>query len=173
MSKPRSSTEVHTNPDPITHVHGAHPVGTGVGAALGGAAGIAGAMATGAAVGTVAGPIGTVTGAAIGAVVGGMAGRFVAEDVNPTVEETYWRDNYASRPYISIKSYETYGPAYRYGWESYTKHVGKQFEDVESELERGWDRAKGKSRLVWRHARSAARDAWERIEARNEQSKRD
>jgi hypothetical protein len=172
MSHTRSSTEVHTNPDPITHTHGAHPVGTGVGAALGGAAGIAGAMATGAAVGTVAGPIGTVTGAAIGAVVGGMAGSFVAEDVNPTVEENYWREHYATRPYASIKSYETYGPAYRYGWESYARHSGKRFEDLESELERDWDRAKGKSKLAWRYAKAAARDAWERIAARDEHSKR-
>ena len=80
-----------SNLDPITGEPGAHPVGTGVGAAAGG-------MAAGAAAGTVAGPVGTVIGAAVGAVVGGLAGKGVAESVDPTEHDAYWRENFTTRP---------------------------------------------------------------------------
>src|SRR2546428_6734990 len=96
--------------DPITHTPGAHPVGVGAGAASAGAAGaaIGGAMG---------GPIGAVVGAAVGAVAGGLGGKAAAESVSPTLENTWWRDNYATRPYAkSEEPYETYQPAYRYGW---------------------------------------------------------
>jgi hypothetical protein len=127
-----------------------HAVGTGIGAVAGGAAG---AIATGAAIGTVAGPVGTVAGAAVCAVVGGVAGNLIAKDINPTVEDKYWRENYAARLYAANKSYDEYGPAYRYGWESYAQHDGKPFDEVESDLERDWDGAKGKSRLQWQNAK--------------------
>ena len=80
------------NRDPLTDAPGAHPVGVGVGAT--------GGAATGAAIGTLGGPIGTVIGAAIGGVAGGLAGKAVAESVNPTLEDAYWRSNYNGRPYI-------------------------------------------------------------------------
>ena len=81
-------------PDPAAGPLGAHPVGTAVGAAAGGAA--AGALA-----GTVAGPVGTVVGAVAGAVAGGLAGNEIAKSIDPTAEEAYWRENYASRPYVT------------------------------------------------------------------------
>jgi phage tail tape-measure protein len=97
------------NRDPITGAPGSHPVGTGLGAAAGG-------IAAGAAVGTVAGPVGTLVGAVAGAVIGGLAGKGIAESIDPTVEEAYWRENYASRPYVaSGATFDDYGPAYRYG----------------------------------------------------------
>jgi hypothetical protein len=170
MSRTIKTTNPDMNPDPITHAPGAHAVGTGIGAAVGGAAVVAGAVVTGAAIGTAAGPIGTAAGAAVGAVVGGLAGKHFAEDINPSVEEKYWRETYATRPYAANKSYEEYGPAYRYGWESYTRHNGGQFDDVENDLERNWDVAKGKSRLKWVHAKPAARDAWDRLAAKHQQS---
>src|ERR1035437_5064413 len=124
------------NPDPITKAPGSHPVGTGVGAAAGGAAGIGAAVATGAAIGTAAGPVGTVVGAAVGAAVGavagGLVGKGVAEQINPTIEEAYWREHYRTRPYLTPgMSHDDYGPAYRYGWESRGRHAGKKFEAVE------------------------------------------
>ena len=107
--------EGSANLDPISGAPGAHPIGTGVGAVLGGAA-------AGAATGTVAGPVGTVIGAAVGAIIGGLAGKGVAEAVDPTVEEAYWRDNFSSRPYVdSSASYDDYGPAYGYGVDSFGK----------------------------------------------------
>ena len=124
------------NRDPLTGALGTHPVGTGVGAVLGGAA-------AGAAIGTVVGPVGTLAGAAVGAVVGGLAGRGVAESIDPTREDTCWRGNDSSRPDIaSGSSGDDYGPAYGYGVNSYGEHAGRKFDDVESDLGRGSDRAR-------------------------------
>jgi len=153
------------NPDPITKAPGSHPVGTGVGAAAGGAAAMGATVAAGAALGTSVGPVGTAIGAAVGAVVGGLAGKGIAEHFDPTIEEAYWRENYASRPYVTPgASIYDYGPVYRYGWESRSRYSDKRFEEVEKDLERDWGRAKGKSRLTWAQAQAASRDAWNRID---------
>jgi len=145
------------NLDPLTGAPGAHPVGTGVGAVGGGTTG----AVIGAAVG---GPVGAVVGAAIGGVAGGLAGKGAAELVNPTVEGAYWRENYVNRPYANGTPYDQYAPAYKYGWESKAQYAGKRFEDVENDLERGWEKAKDNSRLGWHEAKAATRDAWHRIE---------
>ena len=143
--------------DPITGEPGAHPVGAGVGAAAGGAA-------AGAALGVVAGPIGTVVGAVAGGIAGGLAGKAVAERIDPTAEDAYWSANFRSRPYVAEHwSYLEYQPAFRYGWESYHKHAGRPFEDVESDLRSDWEHARGASPLTWEQARPATRDAWERL----------
>ena len=137
---------------------GAHPVGTGVGAA--------GGAVAGAAIGTtVGGPIGTVVGGAVGAAAGALAGQGMAEAINPAVEDAYWRDNYMTRDYIDrAASYSDYRPAYQYGWESYSKYRNQRFDDVESDLERGWDKARGNSSLAWNKAKNATKDAWHRVE---------
>jgi|KBSMisStandDraft_5_1062788.scaffolds.fasta_scaffold40595_6 hypothetical protein len=148
-----------SNPDPITKEPGSHPVGTGAGAAGGAAAG----AAVGGAVG---GPVGAVVGGAVGAVAGGAAGHAAAEHLDPTVEDTYWQENYRSRPYVqSGRAYSDYRPAYRYGWESAGRadYRDKRFEDVESDLERGWDAARGGTTTAWMEAREATRDAWNRV----------
>jgi hypothetical protein len=146
------------NRDPITGAPGAHPVGTGLGAAAGG-------MAAGAAAGAVAGPIGAVAGAAVGAVVGGLAGKGIAENIDPTIEEAYWRENYRSRPYATKGdyTYDDYGPAYMYGVDNYSRYPGKTFDEVEGDLGRDWQRAKGKSRLAWDDAKHATKDSWHRL----------
>ncbi len=147
----------HANLDPISGAPGAHPVGTGLGAAAGG-------IAAGAAIGTVAGPVGTVIGAAVGAVVGGLAGKGVAEMIDPTAEEAYWHDNYVSRPYVaSGATFDDYGPAYRYGVDSYGKFDGRNFDEIETELMDDWESARGSSRLSWEDARHATRDSWQRV----------
>jgi hypothetical protein len=150
------TTGTSANRDPLTGTPGAHPVGTAAGA-------VAGGLAAGAAVGTVAGPVGTAVGAAVGAVVGGLAGKGIAEQIDPTREDAYWRDNYASRPYVSGASYDDYGPAYSYGWNSYSKYPGRDFDDVESDLSRDWNSVKGKSSLTWERAKHAVRDSWHRL----------
>jgi hypothetical protein len=150
----------NANRDPITGEPGAHPVGTGAGAAAGGA--------TGAAIGgVVGGPVGAVVGGAVGAIAGGLGGKSAAESVNPTLEDSYWRDNYSTRPYAkSDLGYDAYQPAYRYGWESRARHAGKPFDQVEGDLAAGWDKAKGTSKLAWGDAKAATRDAWDRVDGR-------
>jgi hypothetical protein len=145
------------NRDPLTGTPGSHPVGTGAGA-VGGA--VAGAVA-GTAVG---GPVGTVVGGIAGAVAGAAAGHGLAEAINPTVEDAYWRDNYRTRPYVSGESYDVYQPAYRYGWESYSTYTGRKFDEVESDLKRGWEKTEHATKLGWEKAKNATRDAWHRIE---------
>jgi hypothetical protein len=154
-SKTYGTTGTDANRDPVTGTPGSHPVGTAAGAVAGGAAG--------AAVGSSAGPAGTVVGAVVGAVVGGLAGKGIAEQIDPTVEDAYWRDNFMSRPYATDSTYDEYRPAYRYGWDSYSKHPGRRFEEVESDLSHGWDRAKGESKLTWDRAKLATKDAWNRV----------
>lgn len=153
------------NRDPITGAPGSHPVGTAGGAFAGGAAGgVAGAAIAGAAAGSAAGPAGTVIGATVGAVAGGLAGKAIAERINPSVENDYWRKNYSSRPYVaSGTTYDDYAPAYRMGYERYPDYHGRKFDDVEHEFSRDWDTVKGKSRLTWEQARNATRDAFHRV----------
>ena len=146
------------NRDPISGEPGAHPVGTGVGAAAAGAA-------AGAAGGLIAGPAGAAVGAALGAVAGGLAGKGVAEKIDPTVEDAYWRENYTHRPYYDKNTaYEEYQPAYQLGWESRSKYASRSFDEAEPELGRNWDAANRHSQLTWEKAKHATRDAWNRIE---------
>ena len=153
----RNDERKDANRDPISGAPGSHPVGTGLGAAAGG-------VAAGAAAGSVAGPIGTAVGAAIGAVAGGLAGKGIAEMIDPTVEEAYWRETYSSRPYVNNgASFDDYGPAYMYGVENYPRYAGRSFDEVEPELGREWQRAKGKSSLTWDNAKHATRDSWQRV----------
>jgi len=152
------------NRDPITKQPGAHPIGTGIGAAAGG---VAGGAAAGAAMGSAAGPVGTAAGIAVGAVVGGLAGKGVAEKVDPTAEDAYWRQNYNRQPYFdSSYTYDDYQGAYRTGYEGYGRlgGSGKRYEDVEQELRRDYERNYSRSRLSWDKARPAVRAAWHRFD---------
>jgi len=99
-----------------------------------------------------------------GAVAGGVAGNKIAKAIDPTAEEAYWRENYSSRPYVTRgANFNEYRPAYRYGVDAYTRHEGRSFEQVEPELMRDWDRAKGISSLAWEDAKHATRDAWQHV----------
>lgn len=152
-----NNTTGSANRDPLTGAPGSHPVGTGVGA-------VAGGVAAGAAAGSVVGPVGTVVGAAIGAIAGGLAGKGIAEQIDPTVEDAYWRDNYGSRPYVDgNSSYDDYGPAYSYGVNAYGRHAGRSFDEVEPDLSRDWDSSRGRSSLGWDRAKHAVRDSWNRL----------
>src|SRR5688572_24850157 len=121
-----------SNRDPITGTPGAHPVGTGVGAASGGAAG--------AAIGAVGGPVGAAVGLVAGAITGGLAGKGVAEKIDPTVEDAYWRKNYLKAAYVEHDiPYANYQPAYRVGYEGYSRYRGRKFEEVEPDLRRAYE----------------------------------
>ena len=154
MSQPQKLAS--SNRDPLTGATGAHPLGTGVGAAVGGAA-------AGAAVGTVAGPVGTAVGAAVGAVAGGLFGKGVAEGLDPTVEDAYWRENYHTRPYVEAGTrYERYQPAYRHGWESRARLGAKPWQEAEAQLRGEWEAHPDSLGLDWESASGAMRDAYDR-----------
>lgn len=79
-------------------------------------------------------------------------------------EDTFWRGNYASRPYASAdRSYDHYRPAYQYGAEARARHGDRNWNDVEPELERGWTESRGESTSTWHEMKDAVRDAWDRV----------
>jgi uncharacterized protein (TIGR02271 family) len=160
------------NRDPITGAPGSHPVGTGIGAAAGGAAGAAGGVAAGVAAGAAAGtagggPIGGAIGAAAGAIIGGLAGKGIAEKVNPTEEDAYWREHYNRETYYDPNyNYDDYSGAYRTGYEGFARYggAGKGYDEIETDLQREYERNYGSSRLRWDKARPAVRAAWQRFD---------
>lgn len=158
------------NADAITGEPGSHPVGAGIGAA--------GGAAAGAAIGLLGGPVGAAMGALIGGLLGGGVGKGVAEWIDPTEEHAYWRDEYKKRDYTKDEyDYDRYGPAYAYGWESYSrygKHSGGQydrFEDVDAQLGEAWNTHRGDSDLSWDDARDATRESWQRTHQRGAAAK--
>lgn len=145
---------------------------TGVGAAVGGVAGgVAGGAAAGAAVGGMTGPVGAAVGAVAGAIVGAVAGNRYAKH-DPAAEDAYWRENHVGRDYVAQgKTYDDdYAPAYRYGADAYSRDPQRSWEQVESDLDRGWGSARGRSSLEWEHAKHATRDAWQRLSDRVERA---
>ncbi|HZZ42581.1 MAG TPA: hypothetical protein VFE58_06565 [Tepidisphaeraceae bacterium] len=169
----RDANKAHPdrNPDPITGAPGSHPVGTGIGAAGAGVAGVAIGTAVGGPVGSV---VGGAIGAVVGAVAGGLAGKGVAEAIDPTTEDAYWRDNYSSRAYVrSGARYDEYQPAYRYGWESRKAHMDKSFDQAEPTLAQSWSAKRGSSMMSWDQARPACQDAWNRCGSCNSAAESD
>jgi hypothetical protein len=146
------------NEDPITGEPGAHPVGVGLGAAAGGAA-------AGAAAGAVGGPVGAAVGAVVGGVAGGYAGKGIAEQIDPTAEDAYWRDEYRNRDYYDESvGYETIQPAYRHGWESRGRYADRSWDDAERDVRRDWETSQYNKSMNWEKVKRPARDAWDRIE---------
>ena len=143
---PKAGDELHEH-------HFAKGVGAGSGAAMGAAAGAVG------------GPIGAAAGAAVGALAGGMAGKAAGSLVNPEEEAAHWRGAYQSAPYYSPGyTYDDYGPAYELGYNSRGRYAGAQFDTVENDLSDEWESKRGNSRLSWQQAKSATRDAWNKVE---------
>lgn len=153
------------NRDSLSGTPGSHPVGTGVGAATGGLAGGAAGAAAGAAAGSPGGPVGAVAGIAVGAVAGGLAGKGLAEAVNPTEEEAYWREAHGRQWYASGRPYDDFRDAYRLGYEGYARYgaTGGSFDDYETDFRTDFERTRGTSALSWDEARHAARAAWNRV----------
>jgi uncharacterized protein (TIGR02284 family) len=145
------------NRDPLTSEPGAHPIGTAVGST--------GGAVAGAAAGILGGPVGMAVGGVVGAVVGGLAGKAAAEAVNPTAEESHWRENYTKEPYYERgRSFDDYGPAYRHGMNARLQHEG-EWDTVEPKLASEWSSARSGSGLEWHQAQPASRAAWDRVDA--------
>lgn len=74
--------------------------------------------------------------------------------------DSFWRQRFATRAYVDPeRGYEHYRPAYRYGWESRSRHEDREFNEVESRLREEWDAER--TGLNWEEARPAVRDAYE------------
>lgn len=158
------------NRDPLTGEPGAHPVGADIGAATG--------AATGASIGMGAGPVGAAIGAVVGGFIGGYAGKGVAEGIDPTAEDAYWRENHPAQSFADDGAdYESYASAYRTGFTGYRE--GRSFAEREADLrmeyEGGPQRSEAQAAnsneemptspppLKWDKARNAAQAAYERL----------
>lgn len=136
-----------------------------------GAGAIAGA-ATGAAFGgALGGPVGAAIGAAAGSVAGGAAADQIQDELDPKLEEVYWQENFKHRPYYKAgHKYETYLPAYRFGWEAASRrnYGDRDFTELEPELKMRWETEHPDSG-EWGYVRDIVRDAFVRIREKREQ----
>jgi hypothetical protein len=89
----------------------------------------------------------------------------MAENRTWAQEDKWWEQNFISRPYAAGRRYEDFRPAYRYGFESGQHHLGRTWDDVESDLRTGWDKFEHRSAggAMWENVKDAVRDAWHRI----------
>jgi hypothetical protein len=88
----------------------------------------------------------------------------VAEAVNPTVEEQYWRENHASQSYATQEyGYEHFAPAYRVGYEAVAKYPGKDFDEIDDELALDYQKYQPGDALPWDQVRPATRAAWTKV----------
>jgi hypothetical protein len=88
-------------------------------------------------------------------------------DIQWDDEDLYWQGQYPSRPYaLADRPYSTVRPAYQYGAQAATYYTGRPWPNVEADLARGWDKARGPSHLSWEDAKHPIRDAWDRVRGR-------
>lgn len=82
--------------------------------------------------------------------------------------DSYYADSYRKADYYTDTfGFDDYRPAYRYGTQARASRPDASWTpETEAELERGWERARGESRLGWAEAKAAVRDAWHRVEHR-------
>ncbi len=134
------------------------PVGTTTGAVSG--------AATGAAAGAAGGPVGAVVGGVIGAVTGGAMGKGVektAQGVDADRHDAYWQEHHAEQSYGNQGPFEGHRAAYRTGYEGATKYgIERPYDQLEPELKRDYETARGTEGVDWNHARSAVRAAYDR-----------
>jgi hypothetical protein len=95
--------------------------------------------------------------------------------INPELEDRYWRENYSTRPYVQAdRGYEFYGPAYRHGWESRARYHGKTWAEVEPDVRTHWEERSGSDRGeskaqkaknatvgMWDEIKDAVKEGWE------------
>ena len=82
-------------------------------------------------------------------------------------DDEYWRKNYRTRPYaLSTSDYDSWRGGYRYGYEAAGRYRGRDWNDVEHDLSRGWDRYEHRGASTWEQIKGAVRDAWDRATSR-------
>lgn len=134
-----------------------HVLGAGIAAVAAGA--------LGAAIGAVvAGSGGLAVGAVVGGVLGALFGNRTAEKADERDELGHFKQVYDKMPYHQDgMEWDDYAPAYAYGMETFRTHGGRVFGEVAADLESGWPRARGASRLSWPQAQPAIEHAWREL----------
>ena len=80
-------------------------------------------------------------------------------------EDLFWQTNYGTRPYAasSGRDYTFYQPGYRYGYEAAQRYEGRDWNDLESDLQRSWNSYEHRGDSTWEQVKDAVRDAWDRV----------
>lgn len=79
-------------------------------------------------------------------------------------DESYWRDNYRSRPYADQnRSFDDYRPAYKYSYDSADRLGRRDWNEAEPDLRSGWDKYEGRGESTWEQVKDSVKDAWDRI----------
>ncbi|HVX83251.1 MAG TPA: hypothetical protein VH253_00395 [Phycisphaerae bacterium] len=149
--------------DPLAGCPGCHPLGTAIGAAIGGVIGAALlALAIGAFIPPFFAAIAASIGALVGAFAGTFAGRHVAESLNPSTQEHYFRSHFATRPYVHPGDhFDDFREAYAFGILTRQQHEAETFDEAEPTLHVQWDQEH--HRLPWAKACPAVCDAWDHL----------
>ena len=146
------------------HVHDEHvTAGKLASEGVGGAA----AGAAGAAIGALAGPIGMFVGGLAGVVGGWWAGKAANEAAHhytPEVDATYRQAYESSSSRLADRSFEDVRPAYQAGHIAAMNpdYRDRDFDAIESDLQRGWNDDLRARHGEWSAARPFARDAYVR-----------
>ncbi len=142
------------NRDPITGEPGFHPIGTLAG-------GASGAM-TGAAIGTIGGPVGVILGAAAGGLVGGLAGDVLAELLNPSDLDEYWRAEFERGRGISTRSYDEVKNEVYFGTQERLRYgkYAPPWKEVEPELAKLWRASPLWTGEEWEQVRATVSDVF-------------
>ena len=108
--------------------------------------------------------------------------RLTWEEAKDAVKDAWTRDDRTYRTYEATDRYATeqyagkdrdprydfdtdYRPAYRYGTYARSNNPDREWDDsLDRELERGWESAKGTSRMGWNEAKGTVKDAWHGLE---------
>ena len=149
------------------HVHDEHvTAGKLASEGVGGAA----AGAAGAAIGALAGPIGMFVGGLAGIVGGWWAGKAANEAAHhytPEVDAAYRRAYESSSSRLADRSFEDVRPAYQAGHIAALNpdYRDRDFDAIESDLQRGWTDDLRARHGEWSAARPFARDAYVRSRA--------
>lgn len=135
--------------------------GDKVGEAVGGVSGVV----TGAAIGSAGGPIGTIIGGIAGAVGGWWAGRTVSEAASRFTDhdDNNYRQAYEGRSdRLADRSYDDVRPAYQLGHVASENpdYNGKNFEAIETDLQRGWTNDMRARHGDWDAVRPYAQEAY-------------
>jgi hypothetical protein len=138
-------------------------VGDEVGEAAGGISGVL----TGAAIGSVGGPVGTIIGGIAGAVGGWWAGRAVSEAASRMTDsdDDHYKKHYeTSSTRNADRAYDDVRPAYQIGHLAGQNpdYGNRSFEEIESDLRKGWSGDLAKRHGEWESVRHYARDAYAR-----------
>ena len=81
----------------------------------------------------------------------------------PQKEADYWREQHSKQPYAKNYSYDQFEHAYRAGYETFFKHPGQRFDEVEESVAADYGQAKPASALPWDTVRPAANAVWDRL----------